>query len=143
MPYPVPAAIAVVVHDREVLLVRRANPPDAGYWGFPGGKINAGECIEQAATRELLEETGIEGKAISVLTALDAFSGDAQPSSQQHFILIAVLCRWISGTPAPADDALETGWFSLDALHDTNLLLSKDVAEVARLGISHMAADGC
>lgn len=143
MLYPVPAAIAVVVHDRKVLLVRRANPPDVGYWGFPGGKINVGEGIAQAATRELFEETGIEGQATSILTALDAFSGDAEHSTCQHFILVAVLCRWLSGTPAPADDALETGWFSLDALQDTNLLLSKDVAKVAHMGISYMATARC
>ncbi len=60
---PVPAVIAVVVHDGQALLVRRANPPDAGLWGFPGGKIEFGETVKAAATRELLEETGIHGEA--------------------------------------------------------------------------------
>ncbi|WP_340138255.1 NUDIX domain-containing protein, partial [Stenotrophomonas maltophilia] len=40
---PIPATIAVVLRDDQVLLGRRANPPDAGRWGFPGGKIERGE----------------------------------------------------------------------------------------------------
>ena len=44
-PSPVPAVIAVVIHGDRALLVRRANPPDAGLWGFPGGKIEFGETV--------------------------------------------------------------------------------------------------
>ena len=42
---PVPAVIGIVLRERDVLLVRRANPPDAGRWGFPGGKIEAGNRL--------------------------------------------------------------------------------------------------
>lgn len=49
-PIPIPTTIAVVVHNQQVLLAKRANPPDAGYWGgFPGGKINQGGSLETAA----------------------------------------------------------------------------------------------
>ncbi|WP_230348482.1 NUDIX hydrolase [Methylobacillus methanolivorans] len=136
MSHPVPAVIAVVVHEEQVLLVRRANPPDAGYWGFPGGKINVGETLEQAAIRELLEETGIHGAALQVLTAVDAFAHSAQQQLEQHFVLIAMLCQWVSGIPIAADDALETRWFSLAELDDPQWLLSKDVAKVAHMGVS-------
>ena len=57
--YPVAAVLGVIVHESRVLLVRRSNPPDAGFWGFPGGKIEAGETLEQAAIREVKEETGL------------------------------------------------------------------------------------
>ncbi|MPS47531.1 NUDIX hydrolase [Methylobacillus sp.] len=137
-PHPIPATIAVVVHEQRVLLVRRANPPDAGYWGFPGGKINIGETMEQAATRELLEETGIHAEAMRVITAVDAFSHTTALQLEQHFVLIAVLCRWLSGTPVAADDALEAKWFFLSELDRPGLLLSKDVAMVAQLALSHM-----
>lgn len=71
--YPIPATIAVVFRGSDVLLVRRANPPDVGRWGFPGGKIERGETIMRAAERELFEETSVVGKARHVLTAVDAF----------------------------------------------------------------------
>ena len=71
---PVPASLAIVVKDDRVLLVRRAHAPDAGLWGFPGGKISWGETVEAAAERELLEETGVLGRSVKVLTALNAIS---------------------------------------------------------------------
>lgn len=130
--YPVAATIAAVVHEGSILLVRRANRPDAGRWGFPGGKVETGEPIEHAAIRELLEETGIRARARQIFTAVDAFDRDRSGRLQQHFVLIAVLCEWVSGTPVAGDDALEARWFRLDGLHDAGLALSLDVTDVAR-----------
>jgi mutator protein MutT len=129
---PIAATIVAVFHDGKILLVRRANPPDAGWWGFPGGKIEAGETIESAAVRELLEETGVHAEAHRVFTAIDAFDHDEGGRLRQHFILIAVLCKWTSGVPIAGDDALEARWFRLDELADPELVISRDVADVAR-----------
>ncbi|SAI59628.1 MutT/nudix family protein [Bordetella ansorpii] len=131
---PVPAAIAVVIRAHQVLLVRRANPPDAGRWGFPGGKIDFGESIEQAAQRELLEETGVRGEAQRVFTAVDVFDHALSGELRQHFLLVAVLCRYLGGEPVGGDDALDAQWFALDALEASELALSHDVARVAREG---------
>ncbi|MCM5558967.1 NUDIX hydrolase [Pleomorphomonas sp. JP5] len=132
-PPPIAATIAAVFHEDRILLVRRANPPDAGRWGFPGGKIEAGEPIETAAVRELLEETGIRGQARQVFTAVDALDFDESGELRRHFVLIAVLCDWISGEPVAGDDALDARWFRLEELDDAGLALSLDVAKVARL----------
>ena len=141
MTHPIPAAIAVVVHNQQVLLVKRANPPDAGYWGFPGGKINRGESLQAAAVRELFEETGVRGHAEQIITALDAFSHAPATPATQHFILIAVLCRWVAGSPAAGDDALEAQWFTWPQLHAPGLLLSQDVARVASMGFTLTASE--
>lgn len=130
-PRPIPATIAAVVRDGHVLLVRRANPPDAGRWGFPGGKIDRGETIEDAAIRELLEETGVRAAPLKVFTAVDVFDREDDGTLRRHFILVAVLCRWISGEPIAGDDAIEARWFPLDELNQPSLALSLDVAEVA------------
>ncbi|MFA5581293.1 MAG: NUDIX domain-containing protein, partial [Paracoccaceae bacterium] len=74
---PIAAVLAVVIRDGRALLVRRANTPDAGLWGFPGGKIEPGEPILVAAERELHEETGVQARARGVITALDAFEAGA------------------------------------------------------------------
>ncbi|WP_042703851.1 NUDIX hydrolase [Azospirillum sp. B506] len=129
---PIAAAIAAVFRDGNILLVRRANPPDAGRWGFPGGKIEPGETIETAAVRELREETGIDAEALRVFTAVDAFDHDEHGRLRQHFILVAVLCKWRAGQPIAGDDALEAKWFGLDELDEAGLALSLDVAAVAR-----------
>ncbi|MCF1504207.1 NUDIX hydrolase [Afifella sp. H1R] len=130
---PIAATIAAVFHEERILLVRRANPPDAGRWGFPGGKIEAGEPIEAAAVRELFEETGIYGQARQVFTAVDAFDHDDDGRLRRHFVLIAVLCTYVAGEPIAGDDALEARWFRLDELDGAGLALSLDVARVARL----------
>lgn len=128
---PVPAVIAVVLRGEQVLLVRRANPPDAGRWGFPGGKIEWGETVEAAAERELEEETGIVGTAEGVLTALDAFDRSPSGDLRHHYVLVAVQCRWIAGEPTAADDALDARWFALDTLDAGDAAFSHDVVSVA------------
>ncbi|KAA2311414.1 NUDIX domain-containing protein [Pseudooceanicola sediminis] len=131
---PVAAVIAVVPHGNQVLLVRRANPPDAGLWGFPGGKIEPGETVAQASLRELSEETGIAADVGPLLDVLDIFDHDATGQTlRQHYVLIAMLCHWRRGDPAAADDALDAGWFTLDQLRSGDLSLSDDVLRLAEL----------
>ncbi|HEY9211792.1 MAG TPA: NUDIX hydrolase [Ancylobacter sp.] len=117
---PIPAVLAVVVRNGHVLLVRRANPPDQGLWGLPGGRMELGETHLEAALRELEEETGIEADAPRLLTVLDFIEHDSGGRLAHHFAMIAVLCRWHSGEAVAADDALEARWFSRE--------------EIARLG---------
>ncbi|SFC08396.1 NUDIX hydrolase [Tropicimonas isoalkanivorans] len=127
---PVVAVLAVVIRERSVLLVQRANPPDAGLWGFPGGKVEFGEQILDAAERELLEETGVRAKAQCVFNAVDAYDRP-DGALRQHFVLIAVRCEWEHGEPLAADDALDAKWIPLEAL-ERAVTLSQDVAEIAR-----------
>ena len=128
---PVAATISAVSRDEEILLVRRANPPDQVLWGFPGGKIDHGETIEAAAVRELKEETGIEASAVEVFTAVDVIVPGDDVRPQFHYVLIAVLCRWLNGEPVVGDDALEARWFDFEGLNRGDLAMSLDVAKVA------------
>jgi 8-oxo-dGTP diphosphatase len=129
---PIPAVLAVVLRDGEVVLVRRANPPDAGLWGFPGGKIEFGERVEDAAIRELAEETGIAAEPQGVITVVDAI----EPALGLHYVLVAVLCRWVSGEPIADDDALEARWFDIGQLGSSDIVMSDGVVEVADLARS-------
>lgn len=130
-PRPVVAVLAVVLRGDAVLLVQRANPPDAGLWGFPGGKIEFGEPLLAAAARELAEETGVTAAPRRVLDALDACEHAEGGGIRRHFVLVAVLCDWQAGEPVAADDALDARWISLDRMEAT-LPLSRDVAALAR-----------
>ena len=128
--YPVASVLSVVVHDANVLLVRRINPPDAGKWGYPGGWIDPGETMAQAAVRELFEETAIRADARCVFNALDAFDYDEEGALRRQFVMVAVLCTWVSGTPIAGDDATEAAWFPIATLSQLENV-SEDVDTLA------------
>ncbi|MBT9382340.1 NUDIX hydrolase [Pseudooceanicola sp. CBS1P-1] len=130
---PVPAVIAVVAQEGAVLLVQRSKAPDAGLWGFPGGRVEAGETVFAAAERELHEETGITARADDVLDVLDILDRDEDGGLRFHYVLIAVRCAWQAGTPVAGDDALQARWVRLAELDAEALALSQDVARLAHL----------
>lgn len=134
---PIPAALAVVVRGSQLLLVRRSNRPNAGLWGFPGGKIELGETVMEAAIRELQEETGIEAEAREFLTSVDVIIHNDEGTLEHHYVLVAVLCEYISGEPLAADDVSEAEWFEyekiLTTLHDKSPAVGR-VAQQAMAG---------
>ncbi len=105
------AALAVVIHDGQVLLVRRKKDPDAGLWGFPGGHVEPGETALAAAARELAEETSVVATPMRYLTNLDIIIRDDAGALRFHFLLAAVLCHYQRGTPQAADDVSDARWF--------------------------------
>ncbi|MFT3689679.1 NUDIX hydrolase [Paenirhodobacter sp.] len=133
MPRPVPAVIAVALRGTDVLLVQRRNAPDAGLWGFPGGKIEPGETLTEAALRELQEETGLTGRAGEVITALDALSHAPDGTLAHHYVLIAVRISGVTGAPVAADDAADARWVPLARIAE--LPLSRDVARLAHAAV--------
>lgn len=139
---PVPAVLAVVLRGDEVLLVRRANPPDQGLWGFPGGRMEIGENHLDAALRELSEETGIAADAPHLVTVLDFIEHDEAGILAHHFAMIAVLCRWLHGEGEAADDALETRWFKRAVLPELRETASLKVEFLAEAAFAMSAIEG-
>ena len=85
----------------EVLLIRRANPPRAGEWSLPGGRIEKGESETAAALRELAEETGVNAVLGDKIAIIDI---DFEGFSYRLHDYVAV---WTQGEPQGADDALD------------------------------------
>lgn len=105
---PLPVASAIVVKDREVLLVKRKNEPYKGMWCLPSGFAETGESIESAALRELKEETGIKGRIIDFVCAdsiFNDFYGD--------LIFITYEIEWVKSKLVAGDDAEEVSFFPL------------------------------
>ena len=111
---PIVAVLAVVLRGEEALIVQRAQQPNAGRWGFPGGVLELGETVAEGAMRELAEETGIVAKPAGILDVHDAITRDADARVQFHYLLIAVRGIWQSGEGEPADDAAACAWVSRD-----------------------------
>lgn len=131
--HPRLAALAVVLHDNRALLVQRRNPPNAGTWGFPGGHVEPGETALAAAARELHEETGVVARPLRYLTNIDVIERDDTGALRFHFLLAAVLCDYVSGTPLAGDDAINAAWVPLGQIAD--LPTSPRVAEVLRAAL--------
>lgn len=112
--HPLPAVIALVARGGRVLLVRRGKGPVPDKWGFPGGLVELGESVRDAARRELNEETGVNAEPREVLDVVDVVARDEAGRVRTHFILTAMRMRWLSGDGAAASDAIAAGWFSLD-----------------------------
>ncbi|WP_412562848.1 NUDIX hydrolase [Thalassobius sp. MITS945101] len=110
---PALAALAVVTRGDEVLLVRRRKDPDRGLWGYPGGHVEAGETVVEAAVRELAEETGVTGEGLSVLEGIDVIHRGDAGAVAHHFYLVAVHCRYQAGEALAADDAEEAAWLPI------------------------------
>ncbi len=111
----------VVIKDDTVLLVRRGKPPNIGAWTLPGGAQELGETTEDAARRELLEETGLEVGALHFAATVDNIRRDAEGRVRFHYTIIDFAARWESGEPVAATDVTEAAWAPLDALHEYNL----------------------
>ncbi|MFS3135604.1 NUDIX hydrolase [Gluconacetobacter sacchari] len=135
---PVSAAIlAVVVRGTRLLLIRRANPPDQGLWGFPGGRIERGETLFQAAERELREETGFATRAQGVLTAFDVLDRTPEGCLRFHYVIAVIRCVDTGQTEIRADDdALATGWFTLDQIRAAPERMSPGLLELGTLALS-------
>ena len=96
---PMPCVGVVCWRGDEVLLIRRGRPPRLGEWSIPGGKVEWGETLGEAALRELREETGVEAELGGLIAVYEII----EPAF--HYVLIDYAARWRSGEPAAADDA--------------------------------------
>ncbi|MGI9370543.1 MAG: NUDIX hydrolase [Ruegeria sp.] len=128
--FPRIGALAVVLHKGQVLLVQRSKQPDAGLWGFPGGHVEWGETVLQAAQRELREETSVHANPTCYLDNLDLLRRDADGQVSVHYLLVGVACSYQRGDPVAGDDAIDARWVSIDEVRRGSLPMSARVIDL-------------
>src|ERR1700720_4416127 len=96
---------AVIIENARVLLVKRAHPPLEAQWSIPGGVLEVGEMVREAAIREVREETGLIVEAGDLLGVYDRVLRNADLRVQYRFVLIDFLLRPAGGELQAADDA--------------------------------------
>jgi 8-oxo-dGTP diphosphatase len=105
---PVIAVGAVIIHNDEMLMIRRGKDPGRGLWSIPGGAVEHGEYLSDALEREVKEETGLDVE-IGVLVGILEVVGDP------HYVIHDYSATLTGGSTATAgDDVDEARWVPLD-----------------------------
>lgn len=113
---PVLAVSTAIFHDGKVLLARRGAKPSLGLWTLPGGRVEPGETLSDAAAREVMEEVGVTCAIIGVAGALDVIQREPDGALKAHFVVVTHAAHWVAGEPTTGPEASEIGWFAPDAL---------------------------
>jgi len=106
---PYPTVDIIIEIDGGIVLIERKNPPPG--WALPGGFVDWGECLEDAAVREAKEETSLD---VTLLRQFHAYS-DPSRDPRHHTVTVVFVAR-AAGIPKAEDDAANLGIFTRDTL---------------------------
>lgn len=120
--HPIVGVSVLVFKNNKILLVRRGREPLKGQWSLPGGVVELGETLREAAQREIREECHVEIEIIKTLDVLDRIFRDAGGRVQYHYLLIALLARYKSGELHADSDIEAAAWADVRKLADYELL---------------------
>jgi ADP-ribose pyrophosphatase YjhB (NUDIX family) len=119
---------ALIFDGERILMVERGKAPLAGYWSLPGGLVEAGERLEDAIVREVLEETGMHVSADRLATVFERIMPDPAGKCEYHYVLVDFYCTVLGGLLQPGDDSRSARWFAISEL--ANLPLTQGTLEV-------------
>jgi 8-oxo-dGTP diphosphatase len=127
---------AIIIEGPRVVLVKRAHPPLQDKWSIPGGVLEVGELVREAAVREAREETGLVVETMELLGVYDRVLRDPEQRVQYHYVLIDFLCRRVAGDLLAASDAAEVRWFTREEL--PGMMLAEDTMDVIGKGFTKL-----
>jgi len=108
---------AVAVCEGSILLIRRGTPPGEGLWSVPGGRVQQGETLADAAQRELKEETGLDGEVGEAVGWIELIG------RRRHYVVVDF---WVAvdpdAIPVAGTDASDAAWVSFEELGNWDLV---------------------
>ena len=119
---PIPTVDIIIEIGAKIVLIERKNPPHG--WALPGGFVDAGEYLEEAAVREALEETGLNVKLKELLYVFS----DPGRDPRQHTISVTYIAT-AEGEPVGQDDAKRAALFDPEKV---DVALAFDHAEIIK-----------
>lgn len=93
-------------------MVRRRNPPNEGRWAIPGGLVELGETVQDAAAREIKEEVGLTVEIEGLLDVQTDLHWDANSGIEYHYVLVDYLAKPVSGRVRLNSESSDSGWFT-------------------------------
>ncbi len=106
---------AVILDGERVLLARRGRAPSAGKWSIPGGLVHLGERLEEAAVREVQEETGLRVRLLGLCGVIDRVVRDGD-AVRYHYVIIDYVAESVGGRLEAGTDAAEVRWVAVGDL---------------------------
>lgn len=116
--HPRIAVGAVIFKDKKVLMVLRGKPPAENKWSIPGGCVELGETLQEAAKRETIEETGVVILAGEPVYTFDVIERDENGQVRFHYVIVDLAAEYVSGDPRPGDDAVDASWISPEDINN-------------------------
>jgi ADP-ribose pyrophosphatase YjhB (NUDIX family) len=135
---PFLAVSAAIVRDGKILVVRRARPPANGLYTLPGGVVEAGETLEEAVAREVLEETSLTIAPVALAGFREAIARDRDDRVERHFVILCFASRWLSGEPILNEELSEARW--LDPAEISDLATTPGLADIVAAAFERLAA---
>jgi 8-oxo-dGTP diphosphatase len=118
---PIVGVGALILRDDQILLIQRAKDPDKGRWAIPGGGVELGESLQEAAKREVREECGLEVGIGEIANVYDLIIPDERGRIRFHYVLIHFAATYQGGEPRPDSDATAVAWVSLEHLNEYDM----------------------
>jgi 8-oxo-dGTP diphosphatase len=106
-----------VFRDGLVLIARRAREPLRGLYSFPGGVVEIGETLREAALRELDEEVGVTAEIIGFLDHVEPIAREGE-RVRSHYVIAAFVARWRAGEPRLSDETDDALWIDPERIGD-------------------------
>lgn len=119
--FPRVAVGAVVFRDNAVLLVKRGKSPSKGEWTIPGGRVEPGETLKEAAEREILEETSIVVSAGEPVYIFELIDKDERDILTFHYVVVDLEAEYVSGDICAGDDAEDARWVRREDMSGLNV----------------------
>jgi len=104
----------VTIKSGKILLVKRAFDPGAGKWSIPGGLVEVGEKLSEAAARETEEETGIKVDILELINVFDMIDPDGEGKTRYHYVLVDFLSKPVGGHERVSDEVTEIKWVTFE-----------------------------
>lgn len=133
--HPLLAASIAVFRDGKALIATRTKAPGAGVWSLPGGLVEPGETLEEAALRELMEEVGVEARIVGFNRHVQRIDRDPEGRIRYHYVVASFVGVWTAGEAQPGPEAGEVRWVDPASLNGlpTTPHLSRILARAAEI----------